>query len=674
MSARRWILFSLLFGCAAHRAPRTGPQLDGPQQSELLAWRPYEEADKLYVLADPGDGVERFFLVDTGASVSVVTVEVAQALDLKIEDQGEQLVGLGGRASWLRASLPSVKLGRYEVPDVEVAVGVPGVPTMAGLAPVAGILGNNVWGRFQVTIDYKANLIALSRPGVTPIPASAAPMAFNGQHAATAVSLLVDDGDGEPTRQTVVLEIDTGARGIVLSGDGGAPLQPFATEGEEMILGVGAPDDVPVSNFFKLTRRVPLVGIEAGGALIRRDMELTWLNFDGETTPVGPPGMPGLLGHEALDGYRVMFDFPGGRFAILPSTEAPVHHDMHEHMERQLRGHHDPLSLLARAELRAWMEDEEGARELVEKVLEKQPTNLDARLLRAHIDRATGHPSEALAALRALTPKDLSESAEIVAVVNGLWLAGEGEAGLKLAERATTDAPTASEGWVALSDAARLSGDLDRAREALAETNRLDERPDGHLLRRALLATAENDRDGALTFARRLLDRAPGWGATLWFYAMLVAGTEDVDMFRADLDRVMRRLHPGDRPYDFAAAALLLIGDAKAAAELAELGRARDCTDGLEAPNRDNCEAWYLALGGLDLNSADERITRAVAAAPDRPEFLDTLAVVRLAQGRLPEARDAAWRAASSTPDDVYLLWQAWRIDAAARAAAPPTP
>ena len=35
------------------------------------------------------------------------------------------------------------------------------------------------------------------------------------------------------------------------------------------------------------------------------------------------------------------------------------------------------------------------------------------------------------------------------------------------------------------------------------------------------------------------------------------------------------------------------------------------------------------------------------------------------AQGDLEQAKDAAWRAATLVPDDVYLLWQAARISAA---------
>jgi Tfp pilus assembly protein PilF len=81
-----------------------------------------------------------------------------------------------------------------------------------------------------------------------------------------------------------------------------------------------------------------------------------------------------------------------------------------------------------------------------------------------------------------------------------------------------------------------------------------------------------------------------------------------------------------------------------------------------------NCEAWYLALSHQDLPEARKQIDIAVAAEPNRPEYLDTLAVVLDAQGNVADARAAAFRAASLAPDNVYLLWQAARMDDEMRA------
>ena len=98
------------------------------------------------------------------------------------------------------------------------------------------------------------------------------------------------------------------------------------------------------------------------------------------------------------------------------------------------------------------------------------------------------------------------------------------------------------------------------------------------------------------------------------------------------------------------------------------LGRDHDCPLAKNPMGEKNCEAWYLALSHQDLPEARKQIDAAVAADPNRPEYLDTLAVVLHAQGDVADARTAAFRAAALAPDDVYLLWQAARMDDEARA------
>lgn len=662
------LVASALAGCAH----ASGAAVRGPRHDQIPVYRPYSGADKLYVEADPGDGVERLFMVDTGASISVVTPEVAEALKLTVSDGGDQLVGLGGRAAWRRASLAELEIGAYEVRDVEVAVGVPGVPTTAGLAPVAGILGNNVWGRFQLSVDYRANLLELARPGNMDMPSTAVPMVYNGQHVATSATLLAGTAEA-PVTKTVTLEVDTGARGVVVSGSAGQGLEALATEGEEVILGVGAGDDVPTANFVRQTRRVPLRGITLGGMDIDRDMELTWLNYDASAEVVGPPDLRGLIGHDALEGNRVIFDYPGGRFAIVPSDRKPVERDIHEVLLASLKRRSDLDSLRLKATTLAILSRSDEANKVIDRVLDQKPGDPEVTVLRARMYRDEGRAAEGLALTRALSPGDLVDQSEIVAVVNGLWLAGEPAEGLRVAQAAVQERPDSAEAWIALADAARVSGDFAAARSALREANRVDELPEGHLLRRAWLAGDEGDNLSGITHARRLLDRAPTWGATLWLYSQLATASGDTTLLQADLDRALGRLHPGDQPLDFAAMAWRISGDAEKARTLAQQGMKRDC-DGVEdAPAKANCEAWYMAMGGIDLPSAETLVTDALKARPERSEYLDTRATVLEAQGRLDEARAAAWQAAALSPDDVYLLWQAARIDREARAASKST-
>jgi Flp pilus assembly protein TadD len=105
---------------------------------------------------------------------------------------------------------------------------------------------------------------------------------------------------------------------------------------------------------------------------------------------------------------------------------------------------------------------------------------------------------------------------------------------------------------------------------------------------------------------------------------------------------------------------------------LMEEGRRRDCgessTPGTNKTiSQSNCQAWYQALAHTELEQARELIDAALLAEPHRAEYLDTLAVVLEAQGEMDGARRAAHQAAQIVPDDVYLLWQAYRLDEAAR-------
>ena len=97
--------------------------------------------------------------------------------------------------------------------------------------------------------------------------------------------------------ERLLLEVDTGAKGFVVSGKAPHTLSDVSSEGIEPLFGIGAGDDLPASNFLQVTRRLPIEAFEAGGLFVQRDLEATWINYDDQQKMVGPRGMPGLLGH-----------------------------------------------------------------------------------------------------------------------------------------------------------------------------------------------------------------------------------------------------------------------------------------------------------------------------------------------------------------------------------------
>ena len=142
----------------------------GPAKSDLNLYRNPAAQNKIFVEARLPDGSPRLFLVDTGSGLTVISHAVALELNLPVSPGPGQLLGVGGASRWMGSLLPSLQIGGFTVSDVPVAVGVSGIPTHVGVVPLAGIIGSDVLGQFQVVIDYPANRMQLARPGSLPTP------------------------------------------------------------------------------------------------------------------------------------------------------------------------------------------------------------------------------------------------------------------------------------------------------------------------------------------------------------------------------------------------------------------------------------------------------------------------------------------------------------------------
>jgi len=482
--------------------------------------------------------------------------------------------------------------------------------------------------------------------------------------------VVTDPAAPEGTRRVPwELEVDTGAYDIVLAGNPevATGLAELATTGIEPIFGIGADDSLPVSSFLRTTRRLSLEGVVLGDVLVEESFDARWIDYRAQGG-FAPPDMPGLIGHKLFDEHRLVLDFPGRRMALLPTERDARAQDIHTWALMHARRPTTNEELRQRARYLVALDRADDALSLLSTHVERHPEDLESVVLAARLLRANGDPDAADDVLTGLQPADLVDQRAVVTVVNSLWLKGESAAALDLAEAAVNARPDKSAAHVALADAAVANDDFARARRALAEANRIAEDPDGQLLRRAWVASREGDTAAALTHFRRRLDLYPSGPYTPWLYAWTARKAELADLALADIDRAVARLHPGDGPLDFVAAAYAIAGQGQEAVGLRDQGEARDCSRADEGASHDNCIAWYSGLVGADLDQAWEAIQRAVEAEPARSDFLDTFAVVAEARGDLDTARDAARRAARLSPDDVYLLWQVRRLDSAATA------
>jgi tetratricopeptide (TPR) repeat protein len=642
---------------------------------ELDLIRPGAGAPRIYVQAGLPDGTLGVFLVDTGADISVLSPKTAARLHLE-PGEVSQVAGVAGAAQVELTRLPFVELGGEHVADVLVAVGVPGFGDTAGFMPLDGLLGNNVWSGFTLELDYPRDRMVL-HPAETKLARRRSdPMLFDGSHIYTMIEVTTD----EPVPRTIpiVTQVDTGASELTVCAGTGVPLAGNHTEGLEALLGIGASDTLPPYRFLSMTRRIPVSQVELGTRAVDVTIPARWRDYEWPGSPICVQGaeLRSLLGHEYLARHRVFFDYAHGRWALRRSHGKARQLDGHAVLlgqEIEARGD-DPQRGLERAKLMLGAgRDDDAVVELLRYVEAGDPDPLrlaEGRVLVAQVLRSKARHAEAWAVLDGLSAGDLVEQDQIVGTVNGLVFDDRLPEALALATQGVAERPDAGWAHVALADVLFAEDHVDEARDELLRAAELEGYPDAHLLRRARVALAAGDRVGSMAYVRKLLALYPGDGPSLWFYAMLVDGEADLERFRQDVDVAMARLHPYARPLDFLLAAEQVLGGP--VEPLLEQGLKRDC-EGLDGPDFDNCRAWYLALAHRDPDEALQRIERALAATGDRPDYLDTRAMVHLSRGELDLALVHAQKAARMSPDDVYMSWQAERIaDLAAQASPEP--
>ncbi|TNE89129.1 MAG: hypothetical protein EP330_11865 [Deltaproteobacteria bacterium] len=670
------LLAASLVACARPSMPESfGSEFDasnlvyeGPDAETVDLVRTFPGGNRIYVQAVLPDGEKGLFLVDTGAAISALSEETAERLGLEIERGYSYIEGLGGRAPMDRAVVSTMAFGDVVVPGVEVAVGIRGLPEYAGALPLDGILGNNVWARFTLEIDYPHDQMTLHRPGTAKLPRKSDPMFFDGGHVFAPLTITTDADP--PHSDQIIIQIDTGAGGLLLSGHSGQPFEQDYTEGVEPVLGLGAPEQLPASEFLKPTRRIPVDHMRLGGQKVDLALEARWLNYDQGDRFIGPSGMRGLVGHELMASHVVWFDYQGGRFGLSKSKGKERLVDGHQlFLDQDIAKHGAegiPEQSLYRARLLIALDRLDEAVAELERYRAfdgaDEEKYAEATVLLANVHRFNGDLAAAWTVLEPLPAGALIDTGELEASVNGLVLEGRLDEAEALARAAMADRPDEWAGPQALADVLYARQEWTAANQALLDSARLAGNPDAHLVRRARVALARGDAFGAMAHLRRLLVLYPASGMYLWFYSQLPDDDASRQTFLADLDLTVNRLHPGDRPLDFLVASQVAMGNRDAALEAMEKGIARDCAQMPDSPTSQNCTAWYYALAEVYPDEALALITSALDETGDRPDFLDTKAMVHLSRGELEQAHTAALAAARLSPDDIYMLWQADRI------------
>ena len=656
-----WLFLASLVALANPSLDRLyGYAGDAPVKVELL--RPSPDYPRVFVQASVG-GETGTFMVDTGADTSAITPSAAARWGLDVEPDWGVVQGFSGTAVVSAGTLPSLDLGGLSVPHVTVLVDVPGLPDRAEMMAIDGVLGNNVWSRFTLAIDYPSSTMTLHPPGEPQAPRRAAQLHFDGQHLKT--PLRVQPPGARQPRSGVLGWVDTGASGLTLCGRAGAMFQVPYTEGLEALRGIGTPETLPPHLYFRTTRRYPVRRAWLGGRRLRSVPDMVWIDYDMSRGDACPAGFQALIGHEFFARHVLWIDYGQGRLWLGKSRKERVVENGHQvlyHQDLERFGAETPDRALYRSQLLVGAHQRDRAKltlkGLIGATQSSAADRTQARIILSRLLRLEGNFNAADQMLTEVPVGDLVEIGELLTYVQDRILHGEMARARGLCAEALRVWPEHPGGYAACAVVAQAEGAFEEAHDRWLQASQRIEFDEAYLLWRAQLAALTQDRAAAMAHMRTLLDLYPNIGHHLWFYAQLAQTDEDRDMVRADVDRAVQRLHPHERPYDFLLAAYRSLEAEEPAQDALEQGLRQHCKPLDAGPARLNCWAWYHGLAGQRLPQAERRVRRALSQDPLRSDYLDTLATVMEARGELEEAKRAASQAATLDPGDPYLIWR----------------
>lgn len=291
----------LLVACAVAAAPATAAA------QEPLVELPLTSLSNLVIVQGSiGDSRPLWILLDTGAGRTAVDAPLVDSLGLRVTGQG-WAQGAAGRAPMRVLGDVHVRLGGADLP-LATAVSLP----FADLEPALGkdvdaVVGQELFARYVVQIDYGAGILRLYDPAAFVAPAApSVPLEVVRGEAFVRVRVTVD-GRTMDAR----LQLDTGSGGA-LTLDApfvrahGLAAGPGLSGGAAW--GVGG-RSVQVNRFVeRLT--IGDVAVDAPVATLSLDTAGVLADGEGE----------GLLGGEVLSRFTVTLDYGRGRMYLRPNA------------------------------------------------------------------------------------------------------------------------------------------------------------------------------------------------------------------------------------------------------------------------------------------------------------------------------------------------------------------
>jgi hypothetical protein len=299
------VLVGSLSAAVLLRAPESQPQKEAVRAFEM----PFELVDNRIIVAAQVNGVGPIrLLLDTGADEGVLMNEVGRRLHLVVTSEEDESGTGAARVRMGRTLVKELRLGEGVFRDQSMLL-MPSddFPNVFGKLSPDGVIGQAIFERFVVRIDYQKKMLTFTPPSQYVAPAGASVVKFDLPQQIPVVNAVLDGVGGR-------FGVDTGARSSLLV------YRPFAEEhklrekyGAHMEGVTGWGIGGPIRSLLLRSENFSLGGFDVKGSVVRLSMQ-----GSGATTSTA---MAGLIGPDILERFIVTFDYSRRQMVLEKSKD-----------------------------------------------------------------------------------------------------------------------------------------------------------------------------------------------------------------------------------------------------------------------------------------------------------------------------------------------------------------
>ena len=584
-----------------------------------------------------------FFMVDTGATTSIINQRMSRSLGLQLQMKDQPLVGLGGIHTYYSTRAKISFEGNEQ--EIQFAVGVQGLPEQIKGVPIAGILGNDFFENYIVELDYQRHHLKLhSHDDFDWNNTKEKPMPISYRYGAIHVDVEIKEDNDNAVKLDAI--VDTGAQYVLLR-DSDIPQNFTRIPRQKYLLGLGS------NNPFWVQESLSYRSLQLG--------EHSPYSYDESQSAYIIPQdreayMPqNIIGGEVFSNKVLTIDYKNQQMQVRESTSKnvkPKDYDISEEMLRRIEKNSDDYNLETKLQILVASRKLQKALDEIskyEQLHSKEGTSSRITNFKLQILMLSQRYEDVAQVYLGLKEQDICKLTDLRSVLYSLFVSQNHDA--LFSQLKSESISCINENLKLKSDMYLLLGSYEQAFELLLQDG--NSSSDQILIRKALLSHLMGKDLESIAYLRNTLQNERMLHSSLFLYIDAFHDSKYKDILVSDLSNFGTEAIA----LDMQTLGWKKLNKEQKSLNYMTLGLQKDCKQ-LQTEQLQNCNAWYEILAGQNINGHYRIMKQLVEENPFEASYLDTYAMILQQLDRSEEAKKHWILAMILSPNSEYMLYQ----------------